>query len=256
MTVAIQIIDRIAIIALSRKEAMNALNEKLFADLNNALDEVEKSHCRGVVFIGAGDKAFCAGADIVELQRRSLAEHRQNVKLGQATFNRIARLGVPSVAVIHGFAFGGGLELALACTFRIATAKAKMGLPELKLGLIPGYGGTQRLPRLIGEARALDLILSGRVVGAEEALQMGLINRIVEADSPAEAGEAYLKQFTPQGMIAMRLAQEAIRRGLDGSLEEGLAIEADLFSLCSQSGDAAEGMAAFLEKRAPEFRDC
>ncbi|KCV50920.1 enoyl-CoA hydratase/isomerase family protein [Bordetella bronchiseptica] len=255
MTVLTTFRDQLAVIELNRPQAMNALNEQMLADLNAALDRIEASDCRGMVFTGAGDKAFCAGADITQLQARSPAQHRANVRLAQSTFDRIEQSPLPSVAVVHGFAFGGGLELALACTFRIASAKARMGLPELKLGLIPGYGGTQRLPRLIGPSRAAELILSGGVVGAEEALRVGLLNRIVDAGAPAELGCAYMAPFTAHGKVAMAMAREAIRRGLDGTLQAGLDIEADLFTLRARSQDAAEGMAAFLEKRPAVFTD-
>lgn len=255
MTVLTTFRDQLAVIELNRPQAMNALNEQMLADLNAALDRIEASDCRGMVFTGAGDKAFCAGADITQLQARSPAQHRANVRLAQSTFDRIEQSPLPSVAVVHGFAFGGGLELALACTFRIAPAKARMGLPELKLGLIPGYGGTQRLPRLVGPSRAAELILSGGVVDAEEALRIGLLNRIVDAGAPADLGCAYMAPFTAHGKVAMAMAREAIRRGLDGTLQAGLAIEADLFTLCARSQDAAEGMAAFLEKRPAVFTD-
>ena len=255
MTVGITFRDQLAVIELNRPQALNALNEQTLAELNAVLDDVEASGSKAMVFTGAGDKAFCVGADISQLQTRSLAAHRANARLAQSIFDRIQQSALPSVAAIHGFAFGGGLELALACTFRIATAKAKMGLPELKLGLIPGYGGTQRLPRLIGESRAAELILSSATVPADEALRIGLVNRIVEDGVPAELGCAYMAPFVAQSRGATALAREAIRRGLDGTLEAGLAIEADLFALCSQSNDAAEGMAAFLGKRPAAFTD-
>ncbi|CAB3911210.1 enoyl-CoA hydratase/isomerase family protein [Achromobacter mucicolens] len=255
MTVTTTFRDRLAVIELNRPEALNALNAQTLAELDAALDEVEASDSKAIVFTGAGDKAFCAGADIAELQKRSLAEHLANARLGQSIFDRIHQSARPSVAVIHGFAFGGGLELALACTFRIATPRAKMGLPELKLGLIPGYGGTQRLPRLIGESRAAELILSSATVSAEEALRIGLVNRIVEDGAPADLGSAYMAPFVAQSRVAMSLAREAMRRGLDGTLPAGLAIEADLFALCTESNDGAEGIAAFLDKRAAAFTD-
>ena len=250
--------DQIAVLVLDRPASMNALNEQVLEDLNQGLDQVQAGiqarTCRGLVVAGAGEKAFCAGADIAQLAQRDLAQHRRNVHLGQATFDRIAALAIPSVAVLHGYAFGGGLELALACTFRIATPKAQMGLPEVKLGLIPGYGGTQRLPRLVGAARALELILSGQVIGADEAYRIGLVNRVVEAGDPLALGKDYLRQFCAPGALAIRLALESVQRGLDGDLGTGLGIEADLFALCSQSRDAVEGMAAFLEKRKPGFK--
>ncbi len=159
------------------------------------------------------------------------------------------RLPIPSIAVIHGYAFGGGLELALACTFRLATPRAKMGLPEIKLGLIPGYGGTQRLPRLVGEARALDIILSGRTVDAAEAERIGLVNRIVDGDDPAAIGRDYARQFTGYSLCASLFARLAV------PLADGLRIESDLSTLAYQTADAREGMQAFVEKRPPIFKD-
>jgi len=163
-------------------------------------------------------------------------------------------LPIPSVALVNGYAFGGGLELALACTFRIAASAARLGLPEIKLGLIPGYGGTQRLPRLIGEARALDMILTGRAVPAEEALAIGLVNRIADGDL-IEAGKNYAREMTGYSLRSLALARDAVHRGLQTTLQEGLAIEADLNTLAFETEDAAEGMAAFLEKRKPAFCD-
>ena len=253
MTVAMTFRDQVAVIELNRPQALNALNDQMLTDLRAALDEAEASGSRAMVFTGAGDKALCAGADIAQLQAREPAAHRGNVAQAQALFVRIQQSALPSVAVIHGVAFGGGLELALACTFRIATAKARMALPEVKLGLIPGYGGTQRLPRLIGEARAAELILSGRAAGAEEALQIGLVNRIVADGDPADLGCAFLAPMIGHSKVAITMAREAMRRGFDGTLAPGLAIEADMFALCAQSCDAAEGIAAFLEKRPAAF---
>ncbi|EFV86230.1 enoyl-CoA hydratase-related protein [Achromobacter sp. SIMBA_011] len=255
MTVVTELHDQVAVIKLNRPQALNALNEQMLADLGAALDEAQASSCRAMVFIGAEDKALCAGADIAQLQARTAATHRANIGQAQTLFNRIQQSSLPSVAVIHGFAFGGGLELALACTFRIATAKARMALPEVKLGLIPGYGGTQRLPRLIGEARAAELVLSGRTVDAEEALVIGLVNRIVEGDDPGDLGRAFLAPMLRHSKVAITMAREAMRRGLDGALASGLAIEADMFALCVQSSDAAEGIAAFLGKRPAAFTD-
>ncbi|WP_442598025.1 enoyl-CoA hydratase/isomerase family protein [Parapusillimonas sp. JC17] len=253
MAINMSVRDGIAVIELDRKEAMNALNHQLLLDLASALDSLQAIQYRGLVFTGAGDKAFCAGADIVELKERTPAEHRHNVETTQWLFERIHQLDVPSVAAIQGYAFGGGLELALACTFRIANSKAKLGLPEAKLGLIPGYGGTQRLPRIVGEARALELILSGRSVNAEEAHAMGLVNQIFEQQSAIEAGLAYISAVTSYSPTAAAHALRAVRRGLEAGLVQGLSIEADQFALSAQSRDAHEGMAAFIEKRSPAF---
>ena len=174
--------DEFAVITLNRPEALNALSFQIVREIGAALSDVAESDARAVLFIGAGDKAFCAGADINELANRSLTESKRGAEAGQRTFARLDTFPIPSVAIINGYAFGGGLELALACTFRVAAPNAKMGLPEIKLGLIPGYGGTQRLPRLVGEGRALELVMTGRTVEAEEAARIGLVNRIVDGD--------------------------------------------------------------------------
>ena len=173
---------------------------------------------------------------------------------GQAIFTKLDTLPIPSIALINGYAFGGGLELALACTFRLAVRNARLGLPEIKLGLIPGYGGTQRLPRLIGEARALEMILTGGAVDAEEAERIGLVNRIVEGDL-LDAGASFAREMTGYSLPALRLARDAVHRGLAFPLKDGLEIEADLNTLAFQTADAVEGMLAFLEKRKPVFRD-
>lgn len=246
--------DEAAILTLNRPEALNALSFTIIAEISNALDDVAKSDARVLFITGAGDKAFCAGADIKELRNRTLVAQKRGAEIGQAAFAKLETLPMPSVALINGYAFGGGLEIALACTFRLATANAKMGLPEIKLGLIPGYGGTQRLPRLIGEARALELILTGRTVDAEEALRTGLVNQLIEGE-PIEAGLAFAKGFTRYSLPTLGLARQALMRSGDTPIHEGLKIEADLSTLAFQTADAEEGMAAFEEKRKPEFRD-
>ncbi len=246
--------DEAAILTLNRPEALNALSFTIIAEISNALDDVAKSDARVLFITGAGDKAFCAGADIKELRNRTLVAQKRGAEIGQAAFAKLETLPMPSVALINGYAFGGGLEIALACTFRLATANAKMGLPEIKLGLIPGYGGTQRLPRLIGEARALELILTGRTVDAEEALRTGLVNQLIEGE-PIEAGLAFAKGFTRYSLPTLGLARQAVMRSGDTPIHAGLKIEADLSTLAFQTADAEEGMAAFEEKRKPEFRD-
>ena len=186
MSIELARVEEFALITLNRPDALNALSFALIRDLGRAFDEVAASDARALLITGAGTKAFCAGADIKELTGRSLTAQKEGAEFGQATFAGLDRLPLPSVAIINGYAFGGGLELALACTFRIATKNAKMGLPEIKLGLIPGYGGTQRLPRVIGEARALEMIMTGRTVDAEEAQRIGLVNRLADGDAVAQ----------------------------------------------------------------------
>jgi enoyl-CoA hydratase len=253
MSIHLTRIDELALIRLDRPEVLNALNFELLRDLGAALDQVAAGDARALLVTGAGDKAFCAGADIKELIGRSSEAARRGATFGQAVFAKLDTLPIPSIALINGYAFGGGLELALACTFRLATRTARLGLPEIKLGLIPGYGGTQRLPRLIGESRALEMILTGRAVMAEEALQIGLVNRLVD-DDLVEAGKSFAREMTGFSLPALGFARDAVRRGLGRSLREGLEIEADLNTLAFQTADAVEGMTAFLEKRKPVFR--
>jgi enoyl-CoA hydratase len=247
-------IEELALVTLDRPEVLNALNFELLRDLGAALDQVAAGDARALLVTGAGDRAFCAGADIKELMGRSLRAQHEGAAFGHTVFAKLDALPIPSIALINGYAFGGGLELALACTFRIALRTARLGLPEIKLGLIPGYGGTQRLPRLIGEARALEMILTGRTVEAEEAERIGLINRIIEGDL-IEAGKNFAREMTGYSLPAMRFARDAVHRGLAFALRDGLEIEADLNTLAFQTEDAVEGMIAFLEKRKPVFRD-
>ena len=246
--------DAVAVLTLDRPEALNALSFAVLGEIGARLDEVARSDARALIVTGAGSRAFCAGADIRELRHRDLMAQRRGAELGQQIFARLDALPMPSVAVINGYAFGGGLELALACTFRLATRNAKLGLPEIRLGLIPGYGGTQRLPRVIGEARALEMIMTGRTVEAEEAERIGLVARLVDGD-PVAAGIAFAGQFTGFGLPALGFARAAVQRALAVSLPDGLRIEADLSTLAYRTEDAEEGMAAFVEKRPARFRD-
>jgi enoyl-CoA hydratase len=254
MAIHLTRIDELALVTIDRPAVLNALNFELLRDLGAVLDQVAGGDARALLVTGAGDRAFSAGADINELMGRSLQAQREGTAVGQAVLTRLEGLPIPSVALINGLAFGGGLELALACTFRLALPAARLGLPEIKLGLIPGYGGTQRLPRLVGEARALDMILTGRALEAEEAERIGLVNRIVEINL-LDAGVAFAREMTGYSLPALSLAREAVRRGLAFPLKEGLEIEADLSTLAFQTSDAVEGMLAFLEKRKPVFRD-
>jgi enoyl-CoA hydratase len=247
-------VDEFALITLNRPDALNALSFSLIADLGRAFDEVAASDARALLITGAGSKAFCAGADIKELTGRPIAAQKRGAEIGQATFAKLDKLPIASIAIINGYAFGGGLELALACTFRLAARNAKMGLPEIKLGLIPGYGGTQRLSRAIGEARALEMIMTGRTVEADEAFRMGLINRLIEGD-PVDHGKAFAREFTGYSLPVLGFAREAVKRALDNPVNEGLRVEADLSTLAFQTQDAIEGMNAFMEKRKAVFKD-
>ena len=246
--------DEFAVITLNRPEALNALSFEIVDAIGEAIDEAGRSDARALLITGAGERAFCAGADISELMDRTVAEGRAGARRGQTIFAKLDELAIPSLAVINGFALGGGLELALACTFRVAAPAARMGLPEIKLGLIPGYGGTQRLPRHIGEARAMDLILTGRFVDAAEAERIGLVSEVIEGDL-MDGALAFARRFAGFSLSALKFAREATRRALDVSLDEGLKIEADLNALSFQLEDAQEGTAAFLEKRAASFKD-
>ena len=254
MAIELSRVEEFALIRLNRPQALNALSFKLVEDLSRAIDEVAASDARALLVTGMGEKAFCAGADIAELAGRTLAQTKRGAELGQAAMAKIERLPMPSVAIVNGYAFGGGLELALACTFRVVTANAKLGLPEIKLGLIPGYGGTQRLPRVVGEARALEMILTAKTVDAQTALAWGLASRVVEGDALA-AGMAFAREFSGYSLPVLGFAREAVQRALDTPVHEGLRIEADLSTLAFQTVDAAEGMAAFLAKRKPAFTD-
>ena len=246
--------EEFAVLTIRRPTALNALSFELIGRIGECIGQAGRSDARALIVTGEGEQAFCAGADIKELQHRGLAAQREGAELGQATFAALDHLPIPSIALVNGFAFGGGCELALACTLRLALPKAKFGLPEVKLGLIPGYGGTQRLPRLVGQGRALEMVMTGRTVGAEEALAIGLVNRIVEPPGLASA-KAYAREFSGHGLRALQFAREAIQRAADVPLHEGLRMEADLSTLAYRTGDAEEGMQAFVEKRKPVFRD-
>ena len=246
--------DGCAVLTLNRPEALNALSFAILGEIGAAIDEAAKSSGRALIVTGAGPKAFCAGADIKELGSRDLMAQKRGAELGQAVFAKLDSLPIASIAVINGFAFGGGLELALACTFRLATTNARMGCPEIKLGLIPGYGGTQRLPRIIGEPRALELVMTGRTVDAVEAERIGLVSKIVSGD-PVVEGLAFAKTFTGYSLPTLEFARAAVQRAQTVPLQEGLKIEADLSTLAYRTADAAEGIAAFAEKRPPRFRD-
>jgi enoyl-CoA hydratase len=254
MAIELSRVEEFALIRLNRPQALNALSFKLVEDLSRAIDEVAAGGARALLVTGTGEKAFCAGADIAELAGRTLAQTKRGAELGQAVMAKIERLPMPSVAIVNGYAFGGGLELALACTFRLVTPNAKLGLPEIKLGLIPGYGGTQRLPRAVGEARALEMILTGKTVDAQTALAWGLASRMLEGD-PLAAGIAFAREFSGFSLPVLGFAREAVQRALDTPVHEGFKIEADLSTLAFQTADAAEGMAAFMAKRKPAFKD-
>lgn len=254
MAVELRQQDDMAILTLNRPEALNALSFQILEDIGTALDKVSQMDVRALLIKGAGDKAFCAGADIKDLRNRTLIDQKRGAELGQAVFAKLDTLPVASIALVNGYAFGGGSELALASTFRLASSNAIFGLPEIKLGLIPGYGGTQRLPRLVGEGRALEIIMTGRNVKSDEAERIGLVNAVIEGDL-LQAGLEFASKFTRYSLPVLEFARRAVQRAGDVSLTEGLRIEADLSTLAYRTNDAEEGMAAFEEKRKAEFKD-
>lgn len=241
-------------ITINRPNVLNALNAATIGELRQAIgDATEAPDVRVVVLTGAGDRAFVAGADINELAMAEPVEALRLSERGHDLLMRIECSGKPVIAAINGFALGGGCELAMACTFRLAADSAKLGQPEINLGIIPGYGGTQRLARLIGRDRALELVLSGRHVGAEEALQLGLVTRVVPASRLLEETYAFAAVLANKSAIAVRLAMEAVNRGLDLPLADACAYEATLFAVAASTHDKREGTRAFLEKRRPAF---
>src|SRR5437868_10406482 len=247
--------DSIAYVTLNRPKVLNALNKATWADLRTAFEDArDDAAVRGVILTGVGDKAFIAGADISELARVTAFEAEQSSRFGQEVLDLIEDLGKPVIAAVNGFALGGGCETAMACTIRLAVETAKFGQPEVTLGLVPGGGGTQRLPRLVGKGRALHLILSGEMIGAQEAYRIGLVNEIVPAAELITRAEAILNKIASNAPIAVKFALEAANKGMETSQGEGLLLEASYFGLCAATEDKKEGTTAFLEKRAPQFR--
>jgi enoyl-CoA hydratase/carnithine racemase len=243
-----------AYVTLNRPKVLNALNTPTWRDVRTAFETArDDAEVRGVILTGAGDKAFIAGADISELAQTTAVEAEKSSSNGQAVLNLVENLGKPVVAAINGFALGGGCETAMACTIRIAVETAKFGQPEVKLGLLPGGGGTQRLPRLVGKGRAMQLILTGEMITAQEAYRIGLVNEIVPAADLISRAEAILKQIASNAPIAVQYALEATNKGMETSQSEGQLLEASYFGLCAATEDKKEGTAAFLEKRPPQF---
>jgi enoyl-CoA hydratase/carnithine racemase len=244
----------IAYVTVNRPNVLNALNHRTWADLGNAFAAARAdTEVRGVILTGSGEKAFIAGADISELAQITAVEAERSSSFGQGVLNLIENLGKPVIAAVNGFALGGGCETAMACTIRIAAENAKFGQPEVKLGLLPGGGGTQRLPRLVGKGRALQLILSGEMITAADAYRIGLVNEVVPAGDLIPRAEALLKQISSNAPIAVQYSLEAVNKGLETSQAEGLALEASFFGICAATEDKKEGTTAFLEKRAAQF---
>ncbi|MCU1234815.1 MAG: enoyl-CoA hydratase [Candidatus Solibacter sp.] len=245
----------IAYVTLNRPKVLNALNKAAVADLKAAFEDArDDAAVRGVIITGAGDKAFIAGADINEVATDTPVEAKAKTLHGQGVMDLIENLGKPVIAAVNGFALGGGCETALACTIRLASESAKFGLPEVKLGIMPGYGGTQRLPRLVGKGAALQLILTGAIISAQEAYRIGLVNEVVPGNELIGRAEAILNQIGANAPLSVKFALEAVNKGLETNLFEGLALEATLDALCASTDDKKEGTSAFLEKRAPKFQ--
>lgn len=245
--------DRIATITVNRPDKLNALNDATIAELGRAIDEANaRADVAAVLLTGAG-RSFIAGADISELESQSPLEAQRRARTGQAIFRRFETSPKPTVAAINGFALGGGCELAMACHVRLASDKAKLGQPEVKLGIVPGYGGTQRLPRLVGRGAALRLLLTGDMIDAAEALRLGLVDQVVAPEALLDTARALLTTMAANAPLALAGCIEAVDRGLGVTLEEGCTIESDFFGLLSATADMKEGMRAFLEKRAATF---
>jgi enoyl-CoA hydratase len=247
--------EKIARITFNRPNVLNALNRKTMDELGDCLKKVRADEeIRVLILTGAGEKAFVAGADINELSQQTPVNGREFTLYGQEIIHRLETLGKPAIAAINGFALGGGCELALACTLRIASRNAKLGQPEVKLGIIPGYGGSQRLPRLCGKGVAHEMILTGEMISAEEALRVGLVNRVVDSGELLATAEAIAKKIIANAPLAVKYALEAVEHGMEMPQEEGLYLEATLFGLCCATQDMREGTRAFLEKRPPKFQ--
>ncbi|MGQ9604258.1 MAG: enoyl-CoA hydratase-related protein [bacterium] len=245
----------IGYITVNRPKVLNALNIKTVLELCDAFKQIkDDDEIRVVILTGSGEKSFVAGADIGEFQKLTPDGAREYAIRGQTLLNLIERLGKPVIAAINGYALGGGCEIAMACTIRVASENAKIGQPEVGLGLIPGYGGTQRLPRLVGKGRAYEMILTGDPVDARQAEQMGLVNRVIAQANLLEECEKIALAIARRAPLAVRYCLEAVDRGLNGSLDDGLALEANLFGLVFGTEDCREGVSAFLEKRKPQFK--
>jgi len=247
--------DAVATLTINRPAVLNALNGSTLDDLAQAMQALrDDTAVRAVILTGAGTRAFAAGADIRELAGMTPASARELALRGQATFDLIESLGKPVVAAINGFAFGGGCELAMACTIRVAADSARLGQPEINLGLMPGYGGTQRLPRLVGKGVALHLILTGGMIGAQEAYRIGLVNEVVSGAELVGRAEAILKKIAANAPLSVKYALQAVNNGVETSLSEGLLLEASLVAICTSTEDKKEGTSAFLEKRPAKFQ--
>lgn len=254
--IIVNIHDRLATVTINRPDKLNALNEEIKTELEEVfISFVENKDVGAVILTGAGEKAFVAGADIVELASLTVESGKEFARKGQELYSLIENLGKPVIAAVNGYALGGGCELALACHIRIASEKAKFGQPEAGLGIMPGYGATQRLPRLIGKGRAMEMIMTGAQVDAAEALRIGLVNKVVSPADLISTAESIARSILSKGQVAIRNVMKAINTAEITSLAEGLNIEATLFGECFGTEDCKEGISAFLTKRQPQFKN-
>ena len=255
-TLLLDIKDNIAVVTLNRPDKLNALNEQTINDLDSIFDELKENELVYVVVLtGSGEKAFVAGADIKELNKLDMISAKEFAEKGQAVFNKIDKFDKPVIAAVNGFALGGGCELALACHIRLASDNAKFGQPEVNLGIIPGYGGSQRLARLINTGRAMEYILTADMISADEAYRIGLVNKVYTQNELLDKAIEMAKKITMKGQQAIRMAVKAVKAVDQMSLKEGQNLEASLFALCCGTEDFKEGTSAFLEKRKPEFKN-
>jgi enoyl-CoA hydratase len=254
-TLLFDIKDGIAFVTINRPDKLNALNDQVMKELADAAERIAtESDIKGAILTGSGPKSFVAGADIGDLSKQGPFDGKARAQRGQSVLRRLETCGKPVIAAINGFALGGGCELAMACHIRIASDSAKFGQPEVKLGIAPGYGGTQRLPRLVGKGVALQLILTGEMIDAQEAYRIGLVNRVVPAADLLAESEKMMRGILAMGPLAVRLAMEAVDQGLEMTLDEGLLLEANHFGLLAATQDTKEGLTAFLEKRSAKFQ--
>ncbi|GAC1432840.1 MAG: enoyl-CoA hydratase-related protein [Terriglobales bacterium] len=247
--------NSIAYVTVNRPKVLNALNMATMEELRSAFTAIKDDReIRVAILTGSGEKAFIAGADVAELSKHDAVSAKEYTHRGQSVLDLIENLGKPVIACINGFALGGGCEIALACTIRLASETAKLGQPEVKLGIIPGYGGTQRLPRLVGKGMAMQLLLAGEMINAQEALRIGLVNEVTPAPELLPRAEALAQKIIANAPLAVQYAMEAVNKGLDMSLSEGLYLEATIFGICCATEDKTEGTTAFLEKRPAQFK--
>jgi enoyl-CoA hydratase len=246
--------EQIALVTLNRPDKLNALNYETLSELKSIFHSLkEDSNIKAIIITGSGEKAFVAGADIAELNKLNILSAAEFAEFGQSVFNLIERMDKPVIAAVNGFALGGGCELALSCHFRFASENARFGQPEVNLGIIPGYGGTQRFTRLIGSGLAMEYILTGDMINAQEALRIGLVNRVFPQQELVEKAKETARKISSKAMTAVKFAVKAVKSVEELSLQEGLKYEASLFALCCGTEDFKEGTTAFLEKRTPKF---